>query len=317
MKDTFARQLLSLAAKDPKILLIAGDLGFGAFEEFERKFPKQYLNAGVAEQNMTGLAAGLALEGRTVFTYSIANFPILRCLEQLRNDVCYHRANVKVVSIGAGFSYGSLGFSHHATEDLAVMRSLPEMTVVSPCDLWEAAEATKTLAKTPGPAYLRLDKSSAGQTRRTGETFQLGKIRTVREGNDVSFIGTGGIVGTALKAAEDLSRHGIQARVLSVHTIKPLDTETLFRAARETGGIVTLEEHTVFGGLGSAVAESCLEEGIIPLFFYRAGLRDGFSSIVGSQSYLREKYHMDEKSLVKKTLQLLRQPASLKKTALK
>ncbi|MBI2500400.1 MAG: transketolase [Deltaproteobacteria bacterium] len=305
MRDHFIKRLTELAAKNPKILLITGDLGFGVFEEFARRFPKQYLNAGVAEQNMSGLAAGLALEGRTVFTYSIGNFPTLRCLEQIRNDICYHQADVKIVSIGGGFSYGALGFSHHATEDLSILRALPEMTVVAPGDDWEAEEATEALARQEGPGYLRLDKSSAGHTARTGETFEIGRGRVLLEGDDFTLVSTGGILGVVLEAAKKLVHEGIKCRVISLHTLKPLDTEILLKSARETGGIMTVEENTVTGGLGGAVAEACLEGGVPPALFYRIGLRDSFATIVGSQSHLRRCYAMDEQTIVKKAIQFL------------
>src|SRR6266567_4176597 len=160
MRGAFFRALLRLAEQDERVHLIVGDLGFGVVEDFAQRFPKRFLNVGVAEQNMTGIAAGMALSGKIVFTYSIANFPTLRCLEQIRNDVCYHDANVKIVAIGGGFSYGALGISHHATEDLAVMRALPQISVVAPGDRWEVSEATKAIAYAPGAAYLRLDKTS-------------------------------------------------------------------------------------------------------------------------------------------------------------
>ena len=298
MRDTFIRELEALAGRDPLIFLVTGDLGFGVLTGFASRHPRQYLNAGVAEQNMTGIATGLALEGRVVFTYSIANFPILRPLEFIRNDAAYHDANVNVVAIGGGFSYGALGISHHATEDLAIMRSLPGLTVVSPCDTWEVAQAVPALAEAPGASYLRLDKSSAGDTHRPGERFVLGRARQLRDGADMTIVVTGGIMGVVLRAVESLAGQGIACRVLSMHTIKPLDRDALLAAARETGGIVTVEEHTVDGGLGGAVAECCLEAGVAPRAFRRIGLRRGFSSIVGSQDYLRSTYGMDGQAIV-------------------
>jgi len=261
--------------------------------KFAADCPTQFLNVGVAESNMTGIATGLALEGRIVFTYSIANFPTLRCLEQVRNDAAYHKANVKIVAIGGGFSYGVLGMSHHATEDLAILRAIPGITVVSPGCLWEVEEATEALAGTPGTCYLRLDKSSAGRTDRPRERFQLGKIRTLRSGRDVTLLATGGILGVTLEAADRLAADGIEARVLSAHTIRPFDAETVFQACRETAGIITVEEHVVDGGLGGLVAETCLEGGVVPRAFHRIGLRAGFASVVGSQEYLRAHYGMD------------------------
>ena len=298
MRDKFIERLSQMAEHDPRVMLVTGDLGFGVLDEYRRRFPNQFINAGVAEQNMTGVAAGLALEGFVVYTYSIANFVFMRCLEQIRNDAAYHEANVNVVSIGGGFSYGALGMSHHATEDLAIMRAIPGITVVSPCDAWEAMEATQALAHAPGTSYLRLDKSTAGMTQQLGESFQLGKIRQLRDGNDITLMATGGILNEAALAADELRRYGVRCRILSVHTIKPLDTNTILKAARETGGIVTVEEHTVDGGLGSAVAEVLVENQTTPVCFHRIGLRSGFSSIVGTQSYLRTQYGMDQHAIV-------------------
>lgn len=305
MRDQFITRLGEMAERDPRIMLITGDLGFGVLNEYKQRFPKQFINAGVAEQNMTGIATGLAMEGYIVYTYSIANFVFMRCLEQIRNDASYHDCNVNVVCVGGGFSYGALGISHHATEDLAIMRSLPGVKVLSPCDHWEAAEATEAIANSPGVTYLRLDKSAAETSNSPSEAFQLGKIRRVREGTDVTLAATGGILAEALASAEELAAQGIQARVLSVHTLKPLDTEALIAAAEETGGILTIEEHTVHGGLGGTVAEALLENGARPGFFHRIGLRQGFSSIVGSQDYLRSYYEMDHRAITMKVQELI------------
>ena len=160
MRDAFIETLIDLARRDQDVLLLTADLGFGVLDRFARELPRQFLNVGVAEQNMTGIAAGLALEGKTVFTYSIGNFNTLRCLEQIRNDLCYHQAKVKIVSIGGGFCYGPLGVSHHATEDLAIMRALPRMTVVAPGDVTETILATRSIYQTPGPGYLRLGRGN-------------------------------------------------------------------------------------------------------------------------------------------------------------
>lgn len=316
MRDTFVQTLVDLVPSHPEILLITGDLGFGVLTQanpnqpkFAETYPKNYLNAGVAEQNMTLLATGLALEGRVVFTYSIANFPIFRCYEMIRNDACYHDANVKVVSIGGGFSYGSLGISHHATEDIAALRALPNITVVVPSDLHEVQEATKAITKQPGTCYLRLDKDTAPDSP-DAEPFQLGKARKLREGKDVTIISAGGIMKEVLLAAQDLASQGVEARILSLHTIKPIDTESILRAAQETRAIITVEEHTVDGGLGSAVAEVLLDHNATPKSFKRVGLRAGFSSIVGSQEYLRAQYGLDRPAIVNSALQALKQANS-------
>ncbi|HET9948281.1 MAG TPA: transketolase C-terminal domain-containing protein [Longimicrobiales bacterium] len=306
MRDRFIERLSRLAAEDPRIVLITGDLGFGVLTAFAERFPEQYVNAGVAEQNMTGLAVGMALEGRIVFTYSIGNFATLRCLEQIRNDACYHRANVKVVSIGGGFSYGPLGFSHHATEDLSVMRALPGIITVAPSCPWEAAEATEAVARAEGACYLRLDRSSPPETGREGERFVLGKARRIRDGEDLTLVACGGVLEEVLAAAERLAAEGVGCRVLSVHTLAPLDVESLASAAAETGGIVTVEENTVHGGLGGAVAETLLERGAVPKRFRRLGLRAGFCTTVGDQKYLRRENGLDAESIAAAARELLR-----------
>ncbi len=306
MRDHFIRRLGQLASSDKRIVLITGDLGFGVFHDYRRDFPEQFINAGVSEQNMTMLATGMALEGHIAFTYSIGNFPTLRCLEMIRNDAAYHDANVKVVCIGGGFSYGALGISHHATEDLAIMRSLPAVTVVSPGGLWEALEATTAIARTPGTCYLRLDKDHGDDAPINGEAFILGKARVLREGADCTLLVTGGILREVQKAAEGLANRGISCRILNFHTIKPLDSGAILQAVRETAALVTVEEHTIHGGLGGAVAEVIADHQAWPKAFLRIGLEAGFSSIVGSQEYLRRSYGLDAASIQARVEKLLR-----------
>lgn len=313
MRDAFIARLTEIARRDPKVMLITGDLGFGVLMKFAQEFPKQFLNAGVSEQNMTLMATGLAMGGRTVFTYSIANFPILRPLEMIRNDAAYHGANVKVVGIGGGFSYGSLGISHHATEDIAILRSLPDVTVIAPSDLYETQEATNALVDTPGTAYFRLDKSAMKYDAYPDyqpEPFVLGKARTLRRGDDLTFITCGGIAQEVFKAADRLAADGVQCRILSMHTVKPIDRDAILDAARNTGGIVTVEEHTLDGGLGSAVAEVCMDAGVMPRAFKRVGLQSCFSSVVGSQEYLRKVYGMDAEAIEGAARSVLRTPVN-------
>ena len=306
MRDHFVKRLCELAEADKNITLITGDLGFGVLDEFRRRFPGQFINAGVAEQNMTGLATGMALEGRIVFTYSIGNFSTLRCLEQIRNDACYHKANVKILSIGGGFSYGSLGISHHATEDLSIMRSLPDITVVSPCGFWEAVQAAEAVVKKPGVCYVRIDKSAGDDGPRTdSERFELSKARVLREGKDCTIAVTGGILEEVTTAADILESRGISARIISVHTIKPFDTKAIVQACQETGVIFTVEEHTISGGLGTIVAETLLDHQVHPRVFCRIALEAGFSSIVGSQRYLRKRYGLDAEAIANRILSLL------------
>ncbi len=287
MRGAFFQTLMELAEADDRIYLLVGDLGFGVVEPFQRKFPKRFVNVGVAEQNLTGLAAGIALTGRVVFTYSIANFPILRCLEQIRNDACYHRANVKIVSIGGGYSYGALGMTHHATEDLAILRVLPEMTVVAPGDPSEVRGATRAIVAQEGPCYLRLGRAGEPTIHASPLDFQLGKAIQVRDGDALTLISTGALLETAVNVADRLARKGVYARVLSMHTLKPLDVEAILSAARETRAIITLEEHSVIGGLGGAVAECLASEDGVKVPFRRLGIPPSFCTQIGDQEYLR------------------------------
>ncbi|MGQ0811183.1 MAG: transketolase family protein [Nitrospiraceae bacterium] len=287
MRTAFFRTLLEMAEEDARVHLVVGDIGFGVVEPFATRFPDRFLNAGVAEQNMTGIAAGIALSGKVVFTYSIGNFPTFRCLEQIRNDICYHHADVKIVAVGGGYVYGSLGMTHHATEDLAIMRALPHMTVIAPGDPVETKFLTRAVLREPGPCYLRLGRAGEPTVHKAGVEVALGKAITVREGRDLTLISTGGMLPIAVQVGELLRDLNIEARVLSMHTLKPIDMEALFSAALETQAIVTLEEHSVIGGLGGAVAEVLAESGELRVPFKRIGLPSEFSSHVGDQEYMQ------------------------------
>lgn len=299
MRDTFIQRFTHHASFDDRLMLVTGDLGFGVLTEFSQTYPRQYVNAGVAEQNMTGLATGLALEGKIVFTYSIANFPTLRCLEQIRNDAAYHDANVKVVSIGGGFSYGALGMSHHATEDLAIMRAIPQVSVFSPGCMWEVERSTDALIDQDGTGFLRLDKSSAGDTSKCNDEYIVGRPRKLTDGSDVTIATCGGILGEVLDAAKRLSEYDVSVEVFSCHSLSQFDPAQLFNSIEKTGKLVVVEEHIVGGGLAGLLSEVCLEEGVIPNVFKRLGIRGGFCSTVGSQDFLRKHYGLDSDSIVK------------------
>lgn len=311
MRAAFIQTLMELAAGDKRIVLISGDLGFGVVEPFANRFPNQFLNVGVAEQNMTGIASGMALSGKIVFTYSIGNFPTLRCLEQVRNDVCYHGANVKIVSVGAGLAYGALGASHHATEDIAVMRALPNMVVLSPGDTIEAGMATRAAMAHDGPAYLRLARTNEPAVHTGTISFEIGKAIPVKEGNDITLIATGSMVHISAQAARILESKGVEARVLSMHTIRPLDEEAVYSAACETGAVVTIEEHSRIGGLGSAVAEVLAEYSGDAIPFRRVALPSEFVSLVGSQQYLREAYSLSAAGIANAALGLWKHAKTL------
>jgi transketolase len=295
MRDTFVRALLGHARQDRRVILVTGDLGFGVLDVFSSELPQQYINAGVAEQNMTGLAAGLALEGKNVFTYSIANFPTLRCLEQIRNDVAYHEASVNIVAIGGGFSYGALGMSHHATEDVAILRALPGLRVFAPCDDAETVALLQCMVDAPAPTYLRLDKSKVGAG--VGEPVVPGRLRRLREGKDVAIVGYGGILAVALDAAQLVADEGLQCSVYSAHSLKPFDDGSLLDIARDHAAVVTVEEHVATGGLGSLAADVFAGAGRLPRRLVRLALPDAYSAIVGSQDYLRMRHGLDAQAV--------------------
>ena len=299
MRTAFIRTLNELADQDPRVCLIVGDLGYSVIEEFAGKHPNQFVNAGVAEQNMIGMAAGMAMTGKVVFTYSIGNFGTLRCLEQIRNDVCYHNANVKVVAVGGGLAYGNLGVTHHASEDVAILRALPNMLVVAPGDPIEAALATRAVVEHQGPCYLRLGKAGEPVVHVDEPRFELGRALVLREGSDVTLIASGGMLATASSVAATLAGKGLSVRLVSMHTIKPIDREAIIAAATQTKLIFTLEEHSVEGGLGGAVAEVLaeLEPGHAPL--KRIGLRPEFNKVVGDQKYLKALHGLDEEGVLK------------------
>lgn len=283
MRDAFVNQLTELARHDSDIMFLTGDLGFGVFDNFAKEFPDQYINIGVAEQNMTGIAAGLGLEGKKVFTYSIANFATLRCLEQIRNDAAYHEVNMTVVSSGGGFTYGALGMSHHATEDIAIMRALPDVTVVAPSTAWEAYHATKALTEKKGVGYLRIEKGGIKEPFKENTEFVIGKSIEMISGKDLTLISCGRIIEECLAAAKLLKKKGISTNVVSMHSIKPIDIEAILFYADKTKNIITVEEHNKSGGLGSAVSE-VLSDNFSSCKLVRIALEDRYSSIVGSQS---------------------------------
>lgn len=305
MRAVFNKTLLKLAENDPRIHMVLADIGYGEIEPFRDTYPDRYYNVGVAEQNMTGVACGIAMEGNIAVTYSIANFPTLRCLEQVRNDVCYHDANVKIVIIGGGVSYGPLGMSHHSTEDIAIMRALPNIVVEVPCDNYEAEAATRAMIEYDGPFYYRCGYKGERDIHSGPIDFKLGKALTVREGSDATLIFAGPIGTNVLEAADLLEKDGIKCRVLSMHTIKPIDRQAICDAAAQTGGIITVEEHNLCGGLGSAVAEVLCDEQCSLKNFKRIAFPDVNVSLVGHQQWIREQYGMSAQGIadqVKETL---------------
>lgn len=305
MRDAFISELTTLAEEDPAIFLVVGDLGFSVIEGFAARFPDRFLNAGVAEQTMLGVAAGLAAFGYKVFVYSIANFPTVRCLEQIRNDVCYHGRSVTVVSVGGGLSYGNMGYTHHAIEDLALMRALPNMRVFSPSDPMEARALTRYAAENPGPGYLRLGKNGEAVLPRVHSgPVEPDAVQVLRLGHDVALIATGSIAGTALQAADLLADRGVSARVISVPFLKPLP-DVVLDAVRDLRAIVTIEEHSEVAGFGSAVLEAASKRRLTTPIAV-VGLPESVAGrFIGSQSYLRERGGLSPQAIAERASDLL------------
>ncbi|MDR3470305.1 MAG: transketolase C-terminal domain-containing protein [Devosia sp.] len=305
MRTAFIEGLVELAEQDPDIWLLNADLGYSVLEVFRDRFPDRYVNVGVAEQNMIGVAAGLALSGCKVFVYSIGNFPTQRCLEQLRVDVCYHKAHVVVVAVGGGFSYGSQGYTHHAIEDLAVMRALPGMRVAVPADPHETRALLGYLATKPGPGYLRLGR--AGEANLHSQALRSVPLtpQVMREGNDVAICATGAIVGEALKAGGLLQARGVSARIVSVPVLKPFDGRAFLSIVAGVPAVLTVEEHSKIGGLRDTVAPIMAEAaGAAPL--HALGVEDGasFGAVLGQEA-MRAHCGIDAAAIVARALAAL------------
>jgi transketolase len=294
--DIFCEALLSLARGNRNVLAVTSDSrGSGRLAPFAAALPEQIVEVGIAEQNLVGVAAGLASAGKIVYAVSPASFLTARALEQIKNDVCYSDRPVKLVGISAGVSYGALGSTHHSTHDLAALRAIENITIIAPADNLETAQAIKATAAMEHPVYLRFGKRSLPYLHPPQTQFAVGKALMVCEGRDVAFIATGETVHSALMAARELQTHGISARVISMHTVKPLDADTLLRAARECRAVVTVEEHSIFGGLGEACAAVLMQAGIrIP--FRIVGFPDEYM-VTGSQLEIFEHYGITARGL--------------------
>jgi len=312
MRNTFVDTLLKLAKEDSRIYLIYGDLGYSVIEEFQREFPDRCFNAGISEANMVGVAAGLAMCGKLPYVYSIATFATARCYEQIRVDVCYQNLPVRIVGIGTGLSYGSLGPTHHAIEDISLMRGLPNMTVVSPADPVETKYLTIASTGQSGPIYLRLgkggDPSLYQDNLEINEKFIIGKalLYSDWENNNfqkITLFSTGGTLLLSTEIADILKINHFNIRIISMHTIKPLDEKIILDSAKNSIAMFTIEEHNIYGGLGSAVAE-VLSESKYDILFKRFGLPVCFHKTAGKADYLRKKSGLD-KDIITKEIQKL------------
>ncbi len=290
-RDGFGEALLYLGEVDPRVVALTGDLKESTrVEAFANKYPERFIECGVAEQNMMGVAAGMALSGKIPYVASYATFSPGRNWDQLRVSVCYSQANVKIIGAHTGVSVGPDGATHQALEDLAITRVLPNLTVVQPIDSMEAYKATVAINYLPGPAYLRITREKSAVITSHNSPFQIGRAEVLKEGKDVALIGAGPILYNGIKAALELEQEDIHVLVINSHTIKPLDQKTITWAAQLTGAVVTLEEHQITGGLGSAVAECLVKTNPVPIEMI--GMPDSFGQS-GEPEQLFQRYGMD------------------------
>lgn len=287
MRSAYLETLSELAAKDKNVLAMISDNGAIVYDDYRARFPNQYINAGISEANMVGMAAGLARRGKIPFAYTIGAFLAYRAYEFIMNDVCLQNQNVKLVGIGAGCAYSLLGPSHHTIFDISALRPLPNLTVFSPASPMEVKQVVKAAYSINGPVYIRLGTNREAEIYTKDYPFEVGKAVTVRDGGDLTIISTGSIVSDALEAAGQLESDGIRARVINIHTIKPFDSEAVIEAAKETGSILVVEEHSTDGGLGSIVADALVSCGI-PVQFDRVGLT-GFVGGYGNHAAVKDK----------------------------
>jgi len=288
MRNAFAQEMIHIAGEDDRIVLLSGDIGNRLFDPYKERFPCRFYNCGVAEANMTGVAAGLALSGLKPVTYTIAAFNTLRCLEQIRLDICYHNLPVVLVGVGAGLSYTSLNATHHALEDVACLRVLPNMIVLCPGDAWEVRGALRAALKHNGPVYIRFGKKNEPLVHQKIPEFQIGKGLLIRDGEQICILSNGTLLPTVLKAADILDNHNISTRVISLHTVKPLDEELLQEVFDSFPLVVTVEEHSLSGGLGGSIAEWLADRSFQNVRFIRVGTPDRFLLKAGGQKYMRE-----------------------------
>lgn len=305
MRFAVVEAIYQAALKNKKIYFLTGDLDHANVDGFKQNIPNQYINVGIAEQNMVGIASGLALSGMKVFVYSIVPFITMRCYEQIRVDLCYQNVDVVVIGVGAGFAYGVAGSTHHATEDLGIMRVLPNMKIYSPSNPAEAKILTEFLIKNKGPAYLRIGR---GKEETPGKYVPIvpQKASVVIEGDKITIFATGTILSEAVSASQILAKEGIRVEVVNIHTIKPLDRDFIIDRIARRKAIFTLEEHNIIGGLGGAISE-VIAENIEkhPIIFKRLGVPDTFAKKIGSQKFLRDYFSISAPSIVKTIKQLL------------
>ncbi len=304
MRNAYVDTIYNLAKNNRQIMSLNADIGAIVFDKFREDFPDQFINTGVAESNMISVAAGLAHCGKIPFTYTIIPFITMRTYEQIKNDVCLQNTNVKIVGVGAGLVYSTLGPTHHALEDIAIMKVLPNMKIISPADPIEAKKATLEIAEIKGPVYLRLGTAGEPTIYENDYEFIMDRGIELKTGEDATIITTGSITHDVLIAAKELEQDNISVRVININTIKPIDKKIILKAARETGTILTVEEHYIEGGFGSSVASVILEENMSQIKFKRLGIQDYFCSFYGNHEELKSHYGIGKYDIIREVKNL-------------
>lgn len=290
MRNAFAKQITELAQADERVVLLSGDIGNRLFDDLKDKCPDRFFNCGVAEANMIGVAAGMALSGLRPVCYTITPFITYRCMEQIRVDVCYHHQPVIIVGTGSGLSYASLGATHHSCEEMGMLRLLPGLAVIAPADAMEVLGALKAALKSPNPVFIRIGKKGEPVVHKTEPHFEIGKAISIRDGKDVCLLSAGNMLPAALETADLLAAQNISAKVVSFHTIKPLDEATLADAFKNFKLVVTMEEHSILGGLGGSVAEWLSAFAPAKARLIRCGTADEFLHETAEQEDAREHF---------------------------
>jgi transketolase len=305
VKRAFVKTLEELSQKENDLLVLTADLGFKLFDNFKAGSTSRFYNVGVAEANMIGIAAGLSLCGKNVYCYSIIPFLVMRAFEQIRIDIAYHNLNVKLVGVGGGFTYGLEGFTHFGLEDLALMSSLPNMTVVIPADPLEAKAIAEISLEYDGPMYIRLGHTGGPVIHDKAPDLKIGRAMILREGRGVAILATGDMVYTGMQVVDMLSEKGINTTMVNIHTLKPLDTEIILQIASTHKAIFSIEEHNIRGGLGSAISEVLAESGYSGVF-KRFGIREGVArSLVGKADFLKEHHGLTPQKIYEKISDLI------------
>ncbi len=306
MRNAFAKQITELAQRDERVVLLSGDIGNRLFDDLKAKCPGRFFNCGVAEANMIGMAAGMAMSGLRPVCYTITPFITYRCMEQIRVDVCYHHVPVVIVGTGAGLSYASLGATHHSCEEMGMLRLIPGLAVIAPADAMEVRGALKAALHDPHPVYIRIGKKGEPVIHQTEPDVQIGKAISIREGADVCLLSTGNMLPVTLETADLLAAQSVSAKVVSFHTIKPLDEAMLAIAFAEFKLVVTIEEHSILGGLGGSVAEWLADHSPVKARLLRCGTADEFLHETAEQAEAREHFGLTPKTIASRVQQALR-----------